>query len=89
MRLTRWMSRMLAGGATAALLALAMLAYGGSGDAGKADWFVATAGNERAEPAVATEESARAVPAETPAAREAGVRRVRLRHLHRDRVPEA
>ncbi len=71
MRLKRWMSRMLAGGATAALLALAMLAYGGSGDAGKADWFVETAGNERAEPAVATEESARAVPAETPAAREA------------------
>ena len=71
MRLTRWMSRTLVGGATAALLALALVAYGGTVDNpdDSPGTPVAMAPGQQGEPA-ATQDSAAEVEPTEAAARE-------------------
>ena len=70
MRLTKWMARALVGGATAALLALAVVAYGGTSDnpGGGDGTPLAMAPGEPVEPVSGQDSAAEAEPTEAPAA---------------------
>ena len=68
MRLTKWIARALMGGATAALLALAVVAYGGTSDnpGGSDGPRPAMAPGQPVEPAPGQDTAAEAEPTETP-----------------------